>query len=222
MATPALDPVAFAAEFYHEARARGFRADLLAEIAGVPLHAYVRIPPTAANAPRAKLYLSSGVHGDEPAPPQTMLELLRRDVFDDRAEWYLVPLLNPTGFVKRTRQAHPRKRRRHRSQSRLPRPAQRRDRRAHPLTRKTAALRRHVLPSRGLRGPGLLSLRGRLPRFRAPFARAGHARRRGRAQPDRRSTVARLPARASSARPSILFSVKPGRRRCFSASTTRT
>ena len=99
-ATPALDPAAFVADFYREAKARGFRADLLAEIAGVPLHAYVRSNPAA----RAKIYLSSGVHGDEPAPPQAFLELLRHGVFDDRAEWYLVPLLNPTGFVARTRE----------------------------------------------------------------------------------------------------------------------
>jgi protein MpaA len=99
-ATPVLNPAAFAAEFDREARARGFRADFLAEIAGVPLHAYVRPAPAA----HPKLYLSSGVHGDEPAPPQALLELLRRDVFDDRAEWYLVPMLNPTGFIARTRE----------------------------------------------------------------------------------------------------------------------
>ena len=99
-ATPTLAPAAFAADFDREARARGFRADLLAEIAGVPLHDYVRTDPAA----RPKLYLSSGVHGDEPAPPQALLDLLRRGVFDDRAEWYLVPLLNPTGFLARTRE----------------------------------------------------------------------------------------------------------------------
>ena len=44
------------------------------------------------------------MHGDEPAPPQALLKLLRRGVFDDRAEWYLVPLLNPTGFVAGTRE----------------------------------------------------------------------------------------------------------------------
>lgn len=102
--TPTLNPAAFAADFDREARARGFRADLLGEIAGVPLHAYVRAPASPAPAARAKLYLSSGVHGDEPAPPQALLELLRRGVFDDRAEWYLVPLLNPTGFITRTRE----------------------------------------------------------------------------------------------------------------------
>lgn len=98
--TPTLNPSAFAAEFDREAQARGFRADRLGEIAGVPLHAYVRPNPSA----HAKLYLSSGVHGDEPAPPQALLELLRRGVFDERAEWYLVPLLNPTGFISRTRE----------------------------------------------------------------------------------------------------------------------
>lgn len=95
-----LAPAAFAADFDREARARGFRADPLGVVAEIPLHAYVRPNPSA----RAKLYLSSGVHGDEPAPPQALLELLRRGVFDERAEWYLVPLLNPTGFIARTRE----------------------------------------------------------------------------------------------------------------------
>lgn len=99
-ASPSLDPAAFAADFDREAQARGFRADFLAEVAGVPLHAYVRSSSSCS----AKIYLSAGIHGDEPAPPQALLELLRRDTFDHRAEWYLVPLLNPTGFRARTRE----------------------------------------------------------------------------------------------------------------------
>lgn len=100
MSTPTLDPVAFVADFDRETRPRGFLAQPLADVAGIQLRAYVRPNPSA----RTKIYLSSGVHGDEPAQPQALLELLRRDVFDDRAEWYLVPLLNPTGFVARTRE----------------------------------------------------------------------------------------------------------------------
>lgn len=105
-AEPTLDPARFAASFDREARARGFFAEPLVEVAGVPLRAYVRrsgLAAAGASEP-PRIYLSSGVHGDEPAPPQALLELLRLGVFDDRADWYLVPLVNPTGFVARTRE----------------------------------------------------------------------------------------------------------------------
>lgn len=96
----ALDPSAFARLFADEAKAAGFRADPLIEIAGVPIVAYTK--RTAGRCPR--IYLSSGIHGDEPAAPLALLELLRQGVFDDRATWFLCPLLNPTGFVRATRE----------------------------------------------------------------------------------------------------------------------
>ncbi|KXU37513.1 hypothetical protein AXK12_01645 [Cephaloticoccus capnophilus] len=51
-----------------------------------------------------KIYLSAGVHGDEPAGPLALLELLAEGFFDDRAHWFICPVLNPLGFVKGTRE----------------------------------------------------------------------------------------------------------------------
>ncbi len=50
------------------------------------------------------IYLSAGIHGDEPAGPMAMLELLEEGFFDDRASWTLCPLLNPSGLEMATRE----------------------------------------------------------------------------------------------------------------------
>ncbi len=95
-----LDPRDFAAQILPAARAAGFRDERFGEIAGCPLFALTK----RTRGPRPRIYLSAGIHGDEPAPPLALLELLLADVFDDRATWFLCPLLNPAGFIRRTRE----------------------------------------------------------------------------------------------------------------------
>lgn len=74
--------------------ARGFREEPFGTCDGVTLAAYTKRAPR----PGPRIYLSAGVHGDEPAPPEALLAALQSGVFDDRATWFLVPMLNPTGF----------------------------------------------------------------------------------------------------------------------------
>ena len=50
------------------------------------------------------IYISTGVHGDEPAGPMALLELLRRKAFPDSANYTFVPMVNPTGLVAGTRE----------------------------------------------------------------------------------------------------------------------
>lgn len=52
---------------------------------------------------RPRVYLSAGIHGDEPAPPRALLDLLEHGFFHDRCSWSLCPLLNPTGLAAGTR-----------------------------------------------------------------------------------------------------------------------
>ena len=52
---------------------------------------------TTRHAPR--LYISTGIHGDEPAGPLAALRLLREDRWPDHAEIVLLPCLNPIGFT---------------------------------------------------------------------------------------------------------------------------
>jgi hypothetical protein len=47
---------------------------------------------------RNRVYLSAGIHGDEPAGPLAALQLLRDDRWPADAAIWLCPCLNPTGF----------------------------------------------------------------------------------------------------------------------------
>lgn len=51
-----------------------------------------------------EIYLSTGVHGDEPAGPMALLELLRRRCLPDGANYTLFPMINPDGLVAGTRE----------------------------------------------------------------------------------------------------------------------
>ncbi|MBP6508777.1 MAG: succinylglutamate desuccinylase/aspartoacylase family protein, partial [Opitutaceae bacterium] len=53
-----------------------------------------------------RIYLSAGMHGDEPAPPQALLAMLAAGIFDSRATWFLCPMLNPSGHLRGTRENH--------------------------------------------------------------------------------------------------------------------
>ena len=95
-----LDPLALAARLETAARAAGFRIERYGEMAGCPLLAFTKRTP----GPRPRIYLSAGIHGDEPAPPLALLEMIEAGVFDHRATWFICPLLNPAGFINATRE----------------------------------------------------------------------------------------------------------------------
>lgn len=54
--------------------------------------------------PQKRIYVSCGIHGDEPAGPHSILELLRRNLWPEDSEVYLFPCLNPTGFRSNSRE----------------------------------------------------------------------------------------------------------------------
>lgn len=87
----------FLPEFAREAEARGFAGEVLAELAGGRLMAWERA------APGPRVYLSSGIHGDEPAGPLALLELLQAEFFAPGVHWLLCPALNPDGLAAGTR-----------------------------------------------------------------------------------------------------------------------
>ncbi len=45
-----------------------------------------------------RVYLSSGIHGDEPAGPLALLRMLEEDRWPQRMDLWVCPCLNPTGF----------------------------------------------------------------------------------------------------------------------------
>lgn len=95
-----LDPAAVAARFADAGRTAGFRLERFGESAAGPLIALTKRTP----GPRPRIYLSSGIHGDEPAPPLALLEMLEAGVFDRRANWFICPLLNPNGLAASLRE----------------------------------------------------------------------------------------------------------------------
>ena len=57
----------------------------------------------------SRLYISTGIHGDEPAGPLAALRLIQENRWPDQCEVYLLPCLNPTGFVLNSRENYVRK-----------------------------------------------------------------------------------------------------------------
>ncbi|MDR0535787.1 MAG: M14 family metallocarboxypeptidase [Puniceicoccales bacterium] len=55
--------------------------------------------------PKMSAYLSTGIHGDEPAGPLALLALMRQRWFDPEIAWHILPLLNPTGMEAGTRES---------------------------------------------------------------------------------------------------------------------
>lgn len=95
-----LVPSDYTARLSAAALRAGFRVEPFGEIESVPLLGLTKRTP----GPRPRIYLSAGIHGDEPAPPLALLDLLEAGAFDRRAVWFLCPLLNPAGFHRRTRE----------------------------------------------------------------------------------------------------------------------
>lgn len=99
-ASSTVEPSSYVQRCIAAASTCGFRVEPFGEIDGCPLVALTRRTPGK----RPRIYVSAGIHGDEPAPPAALLELLASSAFDTRANWFLVPMLNPTGFFHGTRE----------------------------------------------------------------------------------------------------------------------
>jgi succinylglutamate desuccinylase/aspartoacylase family protein len=57
-----------------------------------------------AEAKQGRIYISTGIHGDEPAGPLAALRLLQENHWPEGAEIYLLPCLNPVGFTLNQRE----------------------------------------------------------------------------------------------------------------------
>lgn len=83
----------FLPAFRRAAEDAGFAETLLAETAAGPLSVWQR--PFG----EPQVYLSAGIHGDEPAGPLALLELMREGFFVPEIDWAICPALNPTGLA---------------------------------------------------------------------------------------------------------------------------
>lgn len=78
-----------------------FSVETIYESDPVPIIALKR-KASIANAPH--VYISAGIHGDEPAGPCVIEKLLEDSFFDNRINWCLIPMLNPKGLALGTRE----------------------------------------------------------------------------------------------------------------------
>jgi len=97
---PPLDPSALVTRLEAAGAKAGFRSESFGRAGNFPLVALTR----RTGGPRPRIYLSAGIHGDEPAPPLTLLALIEAGEFDSRATWFICPLLNPEGIARGTRE----------------------------------------------------------------------------------------------------------------------
>ncbi len=82
------------------ARQHGWQVTAIPFDGGGELLTCQRTPPGA----RRNVYLSTGIHGDEPAGPLAVLRLLEENAWPTDANLYLCPCLNPTGFPQNRRE----------------------------------------------------------------------------------------------------------------------
>jgi murein peptide amidase A len=93
-----IDSAAVVAGMRRDAARCGFVEEVV-DADGIEL---VFLKRVGAGGPR--LYLSAGIHGDEPAALLALAELLRRDAWPLGAELWICPCLNPTGCARTTRE----------------------------------------------------------------------------------------------------------------------
>ena len=90
----------FARELATCAAARGFHGETLHGSPAGDLEVWQR------PGPGRRVYVSAGIHGDEPAGPLALLEWLREERPDEQVHWVLCPTLNPEGLAEGRRE-HP-------------------------------------------------------------------------------------------------------------------
>jgi hypothetical protein len=101
MTTSSDDPILrFEEAFAKVAESHGLTREVIGQVNGDDLVFWTR---AARRGPGTSVFLSSGIHGDEPCGPLAMLEFLRSDPLPDDCEWVIAPLLNPSGLRAGTR-----------------------------------------------------------------------------------------------------------------------
>ncbi len=87
-------------QFLKIATERNFKATPIAEAFGHPLLMFEKMNGDGLPA----ISISAGIHGDEPAPVWTLLNLLESNFFTTAANWQIFPILNPSGLERNTRE----------------------------------------------------------------------------------------------------------------------
>jgi len=84
------------------ARQHGWVQEIFYDNSDFKLYALCRKNREEAN--RKRFYISTGIHGDEPAGPLAALRLLQENRWPENLELWVCPCLNPLGFTLNTRE----------------------------------------------------------------------------------------------------------------------
>jgi murein peptide amidase A len=95
-----LDVAEYLREFHAAALARHWQPEHFGTIKGHQLHGYRRSPKN----PARTIYISTGIHGDEPAGPVALRRLVEEDQWPADTQLILCPCINPTGLQLKTRE----------------------------------------------------------------------------------------------------------------------
>lgn len=82
------------------AEAHGWLIERFPSAGDQPLYGFQRL----AKQPRLTVYLSTGIHGDEPAGPLALVEMLETNAWPSGVSLFACPCLNPSGFPGNTRE----------------------------------------------------------------------------------------------------------------------
>ena len=91
-------------EVENAARQYGWVSEIFHEADGFKLPALHRKPATSNQQPATRIYISAGIHGDEPAGPLAALKLIQENRWPEHVEIFLLPCLNPIGFTLNRRE----------------------------------------------------------------------------------------------------------------------
>lgn len=80
------------------AQKQGWTSETFYQTPDFKLFALRRSPSRAPHA-ASRVYISTGIHGDEPAGPLAALRLLQENQWPDHLDLWLCPCLNPIGFT---------------------------------------------------------------------------------------------------------------------------
>ncbi len=99
-----IDIRAFQRDVETAAKEHGWTQDAFYETAEFKLVALRRAANATAGSASAHIYISAGIHGDEPAGPLAVMQLLRENRWPEHVEVVLCPCLNPGGFARNIRE----------------------------------------------------------------------------------------------------------------------
>jgi protein MpaA len=97
-----IDPLSYTVELEEAGRAADWMVRYLSPTESGP-RPWLQRAATTGDGPRPRLYLSSGIHGDEISGPLALLEMIRQPGFFTGIDVTMFPILNPNGLARGVR-----------------------------------------------------------------------------------------------------------------------